>query len=181
MPNSLLPAVRSAFPACFCSSSWRKSSPEGSKLLTGCTRFNLPPSSASRKISYIAVGRGQLAEPAPSQGNALLVNIHEAGPLEGRLVQWPVLATAGALEVRLAGTEAEVEQAQRLRYHVFYEEMDAVPSVQMRVERRDFDKYDDVCDHLLVVDRNAHGDDGQPLVVGTYRLTRDVDAARAGG
>jgi L-ornithine Nalpha-acyltransferase len=110
-----------------------------------------------------------------------LVNIHEPGPLEGRLVQWPVLATAGALEVRLAETEAEVEQAQRLRYHVFYEEMDAVPSVQMRVERRDFDKYDEVCDHLLVVDRNAQGDDGQPLVVGTYRLTRDVDAARAGG
>jgi len=39
----------------------------------------------------------------------------------------------------------------------------------------------EVCDHLLVVDRNAQGDDGQPLVVGTYRLTRDVDAARAGG
>jgi putative hemolysin len=143
--------------------------------------FNLPVSFYSRKIPYIPCGRGQLAEPAPSQGNALLVNIHEAGPLEGRLVQWPVLATAGALEVRLAETEAEVEQAQRLRYHVFYEEMHAVPSPRMRAERRDFDKFDEVCDHLLVVDRAAHGEDGQPLVVGTYRLTRDVDAARVGG
>jgi len=110
-----------------------------------------------------------------------LVNIHEPGSLEGRLEQWPVLATAGALEVRLAETESEVEQAQRLRYHVFYEEMSAVPSPEMREARRDFDRFDDVCDHLLVVDRAAVDEDGQPLVVGTYRLTRDVDAARAGG
>jgi len=110
-----------------------------------------------------------------------LVNIHEPGPLQGRLDQWPVLAASGVLEVRLAETEAEVEQAQRLRYRVFYEEMAAVPSPRMREERRDFDKFDDVCDHLLVVDRSIHGEDGQPLVVGTYRLTRDVDAARAGG
>jgi putative hemolysin len=110
-----------------------------------------------------------------------VVNIHEPGPLEGRLEQWPVLATAGALEVRLAETQGEVEQAQRLRYHVFYEEMAAVPSPAMREQRRDFDKFDEVCDHLLVVDRGAHDEDGQPLVVGTYRLTRDVDAARAGG
>jgi len=92
-----------------------------------------------------------------------------------------VLAAAGALEVRLAETDAEVEQAQRLRYHVFYEEMAAVPSPAMREARRDFDKFDEVCDHLLVVDRAAHDEDGQPLVVGTYRLTRDVDAARVGG
>jgi L-ornithine Nalpha-acyltransferase len=110
-----------------------------------------------------------------------LVNIHEPGLLEGRLEQWPVLAAAGALEVRLAETEGEVEQAQRLRYHVFYEEMAAVPSPEMREARRDFDKFDAVCDHLLVVDRSALNDDGQPMVVGTYRLTRDVDAARAGG
>jgi L-ornithine Nalpha-acyltransferase len=110
-----------------------------------------------------------------------VVNIHEPGSLEGRLEQWPVLATAGALEVRLAETQSEIEQAQKLRYHIFYEEMAAVPTPQMRAERRDFDKFDDVCDHLLVVDRAAHGEDGQPLVVGTYRLMRDVDAARAGG
>jgi putative hemolysin len=110
-----------------------------------------------------------------------VVNIYEAGPFEGRLLQWPVLATSGALEVRLAETDHEVAQAQRLRYTVFYEEMRAVPSEAMRAARRDFDKYDDVCDHLLVVDRDTHGEDGQPLVVGTYRLTREEDAARAGG
>src|SRR6185312_4414628 len=87
----------------------------------------------------------------------------------------------GALEVRLAETDHEVEQAQRLRYTVFYQEMSAIPSPQMREAGRDFDKYDDVCDHLLVVDREAHDEDGQPLVVATYRLTRKPDAMRAGG
>jgi putative hemolysin len=111
----------------------------------------------------------------------IVVNIYEAGPFEGRLEQWPVLAVSGALEVRLAETEHEVEQAQRLRYTVFYEEMSALPSPRMRELRRDFDKYDDVCDHLLVVDRDAHDEDGQPLVVGTYRLTRKKDADKVGG
>lgn len=110
-----------------------------------------------------------------------MVNIYEAGPFEGRLEQWPVLATAGALEVRLAETEHEVEQAQRLRFSVFYQEMSAIPSPRMRERCLDFDKYDEVCDHLLVVDREAHDDDGQPLVVATYRLTRQHDAMRAGG
>ena len=110
-----------------------------------------------------------------------MVNIYEAGPFEGRLEQWPVLAVAGSLEVRLAETEHEVEQAQRLRFEVFYQEMSAIPSPAMRAEGRDFDKYDDVCDHLLVVDRDAHDEDGQPLVVGTYRLTRKKDADKVGG
>jgi len=82
-----------------------------------------------------------------------LVNVYEPGALEGRLAQWPVLAVSGALEVRLAETNAEVEQAQRLRYRVFYEEMSAIPSAAMRAAGRDFDRFDDVCDHLLVIDR----------------------------
>ena len=110
-----------------------------------------------------------------------MVNIYEAGPFEGRLLQWPVLAASGALEVRLAETDHEVRLAQHLRYQVFYEEHNAVPSAQMAASRRDFDKYDDVCDHLLVVDRDAHGEDGQPLVIGTYRLTREKDAEKVGG
>lgn len=109
-----------------------------------------------------------------------MVNVYEPGPLEGR-VQWPVLSVSGALEVRLAETEAEVEQAQRLRYRVFYEEMSAVPSPAMRDSGRDFDHFDEVCDHLLVIDRASHDEDGRPAVVGTYRLMRDADAARAGG
>jgi putative hemolysin len=100
---------------------------------------------------------------------------------EGVLEQWPVLATSGALEVRLAETGQEVEAAQRLRYQVFYEEMSAVPSPAMREYRRDFDIFDEYCDHVLVVDRATMDDEGQPLVVGTYRLMRETDAERAGG
>ena len=110
-----------------------------------------------------------------------MVNIYEAGSFEGRELRWPVLAASGALEVRLAETEHEVMLAQRLRYEVFYEEKSAIPSEEMRTTRRDFDKFDDVCDHLLVVDRDVHDADGQPLVVGTYRLTREKDAEKVGG
>ena len=110
-----------------------------------------------------------------------MVNVHEPGPLEGHLAEWPVLATAGALEVRLAETEGEVDAAQHLRYRVFYEEMTALPSPEMRERRRDFDRFDAFCDHMLVIDRSMIDEYGQPVVVGTYRLMRDVDAQRAGG
>ena len=108
-----------------------------------------------------------------------MVNIHE--PLPDRMTRWPLLAEGGSLEVRMAETEAEVEAAQRLRYRVFYEEMAAVPTPEMREKRRDFDKFDPYCDHMLVVDRAAHDEDGQPLVVGTYRMIREPYAERIGG
>ena len=110
-----------------------------------------------------------------------MVNIHEPVPIEGRLEQWPVLTVSGALEVRMAETDAEVEAAQRLRYRVFYEEMSAVPSPQMREKRLDFDRFDEFCDHMLVIDRSQHDEDGQPLVVGTYRLMRDAYLEKSGG
>ena len=110
-----------------------------------------------------------------------MVNIYEPAPAEGSLCQWPVLAASGALEVRLAETESEVEAAQRLRYRVFYEEMTALPTQEMRAARRDFDRFDEVCDHLLVIDRSQIDEEGQPATVATYRLMRDVDAARVGG
>ena len=85
----------------------------------------------------------------------------------------------GDLEVRLAQTSADVRRAQRLRYQVFYEEMSATPSITARMRRLDQDRYDAVCDHLLVVDRAPVADDrhgwtgrGQPRVVGTYRVLR---------
>lgn len=71
------------------------------------------------------------------------------------------------LEVRLAHTPGEIEAAQRLRYQVFYEEMGAKPSPDMAAEKRDFDSFDAVCDHLLVLDKRRDS-----AVVGTYRLQR---------
>src|SRR5690606_13959904 len=82
-------------------------------------------------------------------------------------------AQLGSLEVRLAASEAEVRAAQRLRYRVFYEEMAAKPTPAMAAERRDFDGFDEVCDHLLVID---HDKSGAEAVVGTYRLLREAVA-----
>ena len=54
--------------------------------------------------------------------------------------------------MRLAETSEEVEAAQALRYRVFYEEMSAAPTAEMKARRLDFDDFDPVCQHLLVID-----------------------------
>ena len=86
---------------------------------------------------------------------------------------------AGHLAVRLAEDEAEIGAAQRLRYRIFYQEMAARPSPEMAAQGRDFDPFDEVADHLLVIDTTrGAGPDG---VVGTYRLIRREPAQRMGG
>ena len=90
----------------------------------------------------------------------------------------PVEINAGEFELRLAETEEEVLAAERVRYEVFYEEMKAKPTEAMASVRRDFDAYDDICDHLLVINRSVgRGADG---VVGTYRLIRREAAEKRG-
>ena len=132
-----------------------------------------------RRIQF---GRRALpASPSSTESIPALVNVLEPGPVARRPHTWPVLAVSGALEVRIAESDAEIEAAQRLRYRVFYEEMAASPTPQMRTERRDFDKYDAFCDHLLVIDRNMRDERGEPVVVGTYRLLRGEVAALNGG
>lgn len=93
------------------------------------------------------------------------------------------LGRLGSLEVRLARGPREIWRAQRLRYRVFYQEMSAKPDVVSRMFRRDADRYDAACDHLLVIDHAARGRFGgiKPKVVGTYRLMREGAAARLGG
>src|SRR5436190_6476777 len=89
-----------------------------------------------------------------------------------------VQVVAGDFEVRLAQTAAEIEAAQALRYRIFYEEMAAHPSPEVAAQRRDFDPYDEVCDHLLVLDRRRG--EGPEGIVGTYRLIRREHAAKIG-
>lgn len=93
------------------------------------------------------------------------------------------LGRSGTLEVRLARGPREVWRAQRLRYRVFYQEMSAKPDVVSRMFWRDADRFDKVCDHLLVIDHAARGRFGgiKPRVVGTYRLMREQAAWRLGG
>jgi L-ornithine Nalpha-acyltransferase len=93
------------------------------------------------------------------------------------------LGRIGALEVRLAQSAAEVRQAQKLRYRVFYQEGAAIPNPARLFARRDVDAYDAICDHLLVLDHAAPGGQapGKPAVVGTYRLLRQALAEEYGG
>ncbi len=92
----------------------------------------------------------------------------------------------GALEVRLACSAKEIDAAQAVRYRVFYEEMSATPDAETRARKRDFDRFDEICDHLLVVDHSLapDGDEGEvppEAVVGCYRLLRQEVAERNGG
>ena len=93
------------------------------------------------------------------------------------------LGRVGSLEVRLAQTAAEVRQAQKLRYHVFYQEGAAIPNPGRLFARRDIDGYDAICDHLLVIDHATRDRTAlnRPAVVGTYRLLRQPLAEEYGG
>ncbi|HXP30842.1 MAG TPA: GNAT family N-acyltransferase [Stellaceae bacterium] len=99
--------------------------------------------------------------------------------LRSKVAEATVDVRSGSLQVRLAEGGAEIDAAQALRYRVFYEEMGAMPSPAMARLRRDFDAFDGVCDHLLVID-HARGK-GAAAVIGTYRLMRRAAAARHGG
>lgn len=93
-------------------------------------------------------------------------------PTEG-----PVCA-AGKLEVYITRDRDAIRAAQALRYRVFYDEMGARPDPVARRLRLDMDKYDDICDHLIVMDRGL--DDADQLV-GAYRLLRGSVARENGG
>ncbi|PPR10759.1 MAG: hypothetical protein CFH41_01334 [Alphaproteobacteria bacterium MarineAlpha11_Bin1] len=85
----------------------------------------------------------------------------------------------GNLVARLAFDDAEIEAAQALRYRVFYEEMSAHPSAAVEAAKRDFDRFDAICDHLLVIDTQRTDLPGG--VVGTYRLLRSSVANKNDG
>ena len=89
-----------------------------------------------------------------------------------------IYSEAGTLTVRLARTKGEIKEAQRLRYQIFYEEMSAKPSWQQKLSRRDKDRFDKICDHMLVLDSSRPK--GQQ-VVGNYRLLRQKVAQKHGG
>lgn len=86
---------------------------------------------------------------------------------------FPVETAAGALEVRLAASAAEIAAAQALRHRVFFQEMGAIPSPETARTGLDVDPWDDHCEHLLAL---ADG-----VVVGTYRLIGRRAAERVGG
>jgi putative hemolysin len=92
-----------------------------------------------------------------------------------------IFAKAGKFEVRLAATEKEIRWAQRLRYRVFFEEGKAVADPIARQIRRDICRFDEVCDHLIVIENSAAHAERAPKVVGAYRLLRQEVAERGFG
>ena len=90
------------------------------------------------------------------------------------------LGRIASLEVRLVRGDREIEAAQRVRFRVFVEEMRAqLPPEAMR-RRRDADRWDAICDHLVVLDHSIEGDI-EDQIVGTGRLLRQDVARRNGG
>jgi putative hemolysin len=85
---------------------------------------------------------------------------------------------SGPLQVRLAENAADIDAAQALRYRVFYETMGARPLPRMARLKRDSDPFDEICDHLLVLDHSRG--DGAEAIIGTYRLIRRDAARRCG-
>jgi putative hemolysin len=77
------------------------------------------------------------------------------------------------LTTAFARNEAEVIEAQRLRYKVFAEEMGAnLPSAKEGIDRDIFDNY---CEHLLVRESTEN------KVIGTYRILSPGQAEKIGG
>jgi len=85
---------------------------------------------------------------------------------------------AGNLGVRVAVSAAEIDAVQALRFRVFYREMGALADAPAAATARDRDAFDQVADHLLVVDHTLGP--GPQGVVGTYRLIRREAAAHIG-
>ena len=84
----------------------------------------------------------------------------------------------GDIYVRLARDESEIHQAQKIRYHIFYEEFHAKPTDEIKAAGRDFDRYDEFADHLIVINKTIS--DPDKAIVGTYRMLREGAAKKAG-
>jgi putative hemolysin len=81
--------------------------------------------------------------------------------------------THRSLIASFARNDAELMEAQRLRFKVFGEEMGAkLPSASEGIDR---DRYDQYCEHLLVREASEN------KVVGTYRILTPTKAEMAGG
>jgi putative hemolysin len=116
----------------------------------------------------------QLLEPEAETTSPMDARVAPAGRSDA------VLGRIGSLVTRLAISRQEIEAAQVIRYRVFVEEMGAqLPPVAMRA-RRDFDGFDEICDHLIVLDTAIEGDTSDQIVA-TYRLLRQEVAERHSG
>lgn len=88
-------------------------------------------------------------------------------------------ADSTQFQVRLAETEADLLAAQRLRYRVFVEELGGDGPLVDHAARLERDEFDEVNDHLILVD-TTRSEAALDHVVGAYRLLRWDRAAEFG-
>ncbi len=70
--------------------------------------------------------------------------------------------------IKIAETKLEIKHAQSLRYSIFYKEKKVKPSLSQKLFKRDFDNFDQISDHLIIIDKNKSKNN----IVGTYRLLK---------
>ena len=97
-----------------------------------------------------------------------------------------IRAERGTLILRQARGAGEIQACQRLRYRVFYEELGATPQGESAARGIDSDRFDAICDHLVVVQTEASASPGSIMLadgelIGTYRLLRQEVAEANGG
>ncbi len=143
----------------------------------------LSPTRLVRKFIPLHRDTSRFANWKPGQGSASDLQDAETRHAPGLPI---TLGRIGSLEVRLARKASEIRKAQELRYQVFYEEMSAIADGQTLASGRDADAFDDICDHLLVLDHDVPARTKpfgrrKPSIVATYRLLRQGVAERAGG
>jgi L-ornithine Nalpha-acyltransferase len=86
-------------------------------------------------------------------------------------------AAEGPFELRLAQGAGDLRAAQALRYQVFVQELGADGPMVDHAAGLERDAYDDIFDHLLLIDTARQGQgqglgQGAAAVVGVYRLLR---------
>lgn len=114
---------------------------------------------------HAAMNRSHILTPAPTHAPGLPSAIR---------------AVSKRLHVVWATSEAEVREAQRLRYQIFANEMGArLPVGRDGSPELDIDLFDAYCEHLLVRAEAEEGHAGP--VIGTYRVLTPAAARRAGG
>jgi L-ornithine Nalpha-acyltransferase len=98
----------------------------------------------------------------------------------------PQTSINDTLGIRQADSEEEMRVAQHLRYRIFHNEMGAQADALTQASKRDSDRFDAICDHLLVTRHRTEQSDpslciNSQEIVGTYRLLRQVVANQHGG
>ena len=71
--------------------------------------------------------------------------------------------------IKIAASNFEIKKAQSLRYKIFFKEKKIKRNNLKFLLQRDYDFYDKISDHLIIIDNNREVKDN---VIGTYRLLR---------